>query len=159
MGLYDIGHLAYGDGWAAAAVLFALFIAHALGDFAFQGSFLSRAKSRHADLSDLFPEGQPRGIWWNALLAHSLIHAGGVWLITGSVVLAAIELVLHAIIDFTKCENRISFETDQTLHRLCKVLYVIPLYLIDPNQSWCFPFRARDEAAAALDPSWFLALI
>lgn len=115
--------------WGAVAVFFALLIAHALGDFALQGNFLSQAKNRNADLAHFFPEGSPRSLWWNALLAHALIHAGGVWLVTGFVVLAALELVLHFVIDHMKCENWISFDTDQTLHRLCKVLYALLLFL------------------------------
>ncbi|NIP98868.1 MAG: hypothetical protein GWO24_37925, partial [Akkermansiaceae bacterium] len=75
--------------WGAAVVLFALLISHGVGDFALQSSFLSQAKNRNAKLTQFFPDGSsPRGLWWNALFAHSLIHAGGVWLVTGSVILA-----------------------------------------------------------------------
>ena len=115
--------------WGAAVVFFALLITHAVGDFALQGSFLSQAKNRHAELSQFFSEGAPRSLWWNALFAHALIHAGGVWLVTGYVVLAFAELVLHFLIDYAKCENWIGFSLDQTLHRLCKVLYVVLLFL------------------------------
>ena len=119
--------------WGAVAVFFALLISHAIGDFALQGSFLSRAKNRHNDLSDYFPEGTPPSLWWNALLAHALIHAGGVWLVSGLVVLAFIELVLHTLIDYAKCEEWISFAVDQTLHRLCKLLYAVLLFLNWPG--------------------------
>lgn len=114
--------------WGAAAILLALLIAHALGDFALQGSFLSQAKNRNANLGNLFSEGAPSGLWWNALLAHCLIHAGAVWLVTGYVVLAAAELLLHGLIDYAKCEGWISFRLDQSLHRTCKVLYAVLLF-------------------------------
>ena len=105
-------------------VLFALGIGHALADFALQGDFLSQAKNRHADVAKFFGEnGHPRDLWIHALTAHALIHAGAVWLVTGSVVLAAVELVLHWLIDLAKCENWTSFSTDQYLHLACKAVY------------------------------------
>lgn len=107
--------------WVA---LFALGIAHALADFALQGEFLALAKNRHADSAKFFGEnGQPRWLWVQALTAHSLIHAGGVWLVTGSVVLGAVELILHWFIDYAKNEGWTSFSADQFLHFLCKVAY------------------------------------
>ena len=102
--------------------------AHLLKDFALQGTFMSIAKNRNANLTQFFPnDDSPPGLWWNALFAHSLIHAGGVWLVTGSVFLALLELVLHFVIDYCKCEGWINFAMDQTLHRLCKVLFVVLL--------------------------------
>ncbi len=61
--------------------------------------------------------------------AHCLIHAGFVWLITGSALLGLIEFVVHFIIDVIKCENRTSFQTDQWLHLLSKAIYVIVIWL------------------------------
>ena len=119
--------------WGAVLVFFALLVAHALGDFAFQGSFLSQAKNKNADLSSFFPKGTPRGLWWNALLAHALIHAGAVWLVTGFVLLGLAELVLHFLIDYAKCEGWISFALDQTLHRVCKLVYVLLLFFNWPG--------------------------
>jgi len=105
-------------------VLFALGVGHALADFSLQGDFLSQAKNRHADVAKFFGEnGQPRDLWIHALTAHALIHAGAVWLVTGSVVLGVVELVLHWIIDYAKCENWTSFSLDQYLHLACKVAY------------------------------------
>ena len=43
--------------------------------------------------------------------------------------LAAIELVLHFLIDYAKCEEWISFTMDQSLHRLCKLLYAVLLLI------------------------------
>ncbi len=119
--------------WGAVLVFFALLVAHALGDFALQGSFLSQAKNKNSDLSRFFPSGTPRGLWWNALLAHALIHAGAVWLVTGFVLLGFAELVLHFLIDYAKCEDWISFATDQSLHRVCKLLYVLLLFFNWPG--------------------------
>ncbi len=108
----------------AAVIFFALVIGHALADYPLQGRFLSIAKNRHADVTSLF-EGNlpPRGLWIHALTAHSLIHAGVVWFITGSLTLSLVEMVLHWLIDFVKCEKWTSFTVDQFLHVACKAGY------------------------------------
>ena len=95
-------------------LIFALLIWHALADFPLQGPYLSAAKNRNN------PE---YGVWYIALFMHGLIHAGGVWLITGFVSLALVELVVHCIIDDLKCRNKISFGSDQFLHVMCKIFY------------------------------------
>ena len=133
--MLDLDQVAYNP-WGATVVFFALLITHALGDFAWQGSFLFQAKNRNADQSLFFPKGAPRGLWWNALFAHALIHAGGVWLVTGYVVLAFAELVLHSVIAYAKCEGWISFALDQTLHRICKLIYVVLLYANCAGLDW-----------------------
>ncbi|BCU75423.1 DUF3307 domain-containing protein [Luteolibacter sp. LG18] len=106
------------------AILFALLIGHALADYPLQGAFLAKAKDRHSDSGAMFAESvAPKGLWIHALTAHSLVHAGAVWLVTGSVLLALVELVLHWIIDFAKCEGWTGFTADQLLHVLCKIGY------------------------------------
>lgn len=92
-----------------------LLAAHALCDYPLQGDFLSTAKNRQAPLP-----GVP---WFQALGAHALIHAGAVLVLTGVWWLAAFEAVAHAAIDDAKCAGRISFNTDQALHVLCKLAY------------------------------------
>lgn len=94
-------------------------IGHALADFPLQGSYLSTQKNRH--LAD------GRAEWLVALSAHCLIHAGAVWLVTGSMLLGGIELVLHALIDLGKCEKKFGYLADQALHMLCKLGYVVVL--------------------------------
>ena len=126
--------------WAAVVVFFALLISHAIGDFALQGNFLSQAKNRNANLEAFFPNGTPRGLWFNALLAHALIHAGGVWLVTGLAMFAFIELLVHFLIDYIKCEGWISFSMDQSLHRLCKLLYAALLFANWPGWLHWNPF-------------------
>jgi hypothetical protein len=108
----------------AAVIFFALLIGHVVADYPLQGRFLAMAKNRHANVSNLFGgETPPRGIWLHALTAHSLVHAGAVWLITGSIMLGLVELVLHWLIDFAKCEKLMNFTTDQLLHVACKAGY------------------------------------
>jgi hypothetical protein len=110
-------------------VFLALAIGHAVADFPLQGPFLAEAKNRHGDVSSYFVNETPSGVWFHAMTAHSLIHAGAVWWITGSAVLGSIELVLHWIIDYAKCEGWTSFSTDQILHYVCKVTYAMLIYL------------------------------
>ena len=117
----------------ALMVLFAFLVVHAVADFGLQGPFLAQAKNRGADLSAFFGETPPPGVWVHALTAHSLIHAGGIWLVSGSVVLGAIELVLHWVIDFAKSGRLFGFHVDQGLHIACKLGYVAALYYLPPG--------------------------
>jgi hypothetical protein len=97
------------------AVFFALAVCHALADFPFQGKYLADQKARHS--------ADSREEWLVALCAHSLIHAGGVWLVTGSLTLGVAEWILHAVIDFCKGERKFGLVTDQILHLACKAAY------------------------------------
>lgn len=111
-----------------AVLAFAMIIGHAFGDFPLQGEFLAVGKNRHLDGAKQFGgvPGPPH-LWIYALTAHSLIHSGIVWLITGSPVLAVVEMVAHWIIDFIRCENWISFSVDQAFHVSCKIIYAVLL--------------------------------
>lgn len=101
--------------------MFALMIVgHAIADYPLQGDFLSKAKNRFAPLA-----GVP---WYQALGAHSIIHGGFVFAITGSLVLGVAETAVHFLIDDTKCRGRISFNTDQFLHIACKALWALAVY-------------------------------
>lgn len=105
--------------------LFAAFVvAHALCDFPLQGAYLAKQKSRR--LADGFGE------WIVALSAHCVIHAGAVWLVSGSLLLGAVELILHGLIDTAKSEGKIGLFTDQSLHLICKLAYVVVLVRYGP---------------------------
>lgn len=110
---------------SALTLLFALVIGHAVADFPLQGDFLSRGKNRHTEPPKLADgKSSPADLWVYLMTAHCLIHAGFVWLITGSALLALAELVLHWAIDALKCEGKTSFAMDQWLHVVCKAVYV-----------------------------------
>lgn len=97
--------------------LFALMIAgHAVADYPLQGEFLAKAKNRFAPV-----DGVP---WYQAMGAHAAIHGGVVGCLTGSVLLGVLECVSHVVIDDLKCGRRISYNMDQLLHVLCKVVWV-----------------------------------
>lgn len=100
--------------------LFAAFVVvHALADFPLQGEYLARHKSRKG--------ADSRSDWLVALSAHCVIHAGGVWLVSGSLSLAAVELTLHGLTDLGKGEEKYGLVPDQLLHLACKLGYVLVL--------------------------------
>ncbi|MDP4625054.1 MAG: DUF3307 domain-containing protein [Akkermansiaceae bacterium] len=112
-------------------LFFAMAIGHAFADYPLQGTFLAIGKNRHLDSSQLFGGNDaPKDLWIHALSAHSLIHSGFVWAITGSGLLALVEFILHWITDFIRCERWISYSADQGIHFSCKLIYAVVLV-------WC----------------------
>lgn len=97
------------------ATLWWLIVGHAICDYPLQGDFLARAKNHTRPIPDV--------PWWICLAAHSMIHGGAVALITGSVLLGAMEALLHALFDHVKCAGGITFEQDQVFHILTKVAF------------------------------------
>lgn len=95
----------------------ALCIGHALADYPLQGGFLAAAKNHRRPTP-----GVPPII---ALSAHAAIHAGMVWAATGHFALGACEFVAHTVIDFLKCDGRLSFTADQVCHVACKALWIL----------------------------------
>lgn len=96
--------------------IFALMVvAHALADYPLQGDFLSKAKNHTAPIA-----GVP---FYQALAAHSAIHAGFVGIITGSIWLGLAEFIIHTATDYAKCDGRISYNTDQAIHIGCKIVW------------------------------------
>ena len=94
--------------------LFLLICGHFLVDYALQSEFIAKAKNRNQPIP---------GIDWQwVMTAHCAMHAGVVYLITGSILLGLIEFVAHFVIDVTKCDVKITFNEDQYLHIVTKVL-------------------------------------
>ena len=88
---------------------------HFIADYPLQGDFLSKAKAKAFE---------PAVPWYQAMLAHSFIHASGVLLITANWGFFLIELTAHFVIDKLKCDGHINFNQDQILHFMCKAGYV-----------------------------------
>lgn len=109
--------------WAPWSLLFALIIGHALADYPLQGKFLAIRKNRHIKSIDYTGDSPPQ-LWVYCLSAHSLVHAGTVWIVTGSAFFGFVEFVLHWLIDFAKCEKWTNFHQDQSLHLISKLAYV-----------------------------------
>ncbi len=106
-------------------LFFALVIGHMVADYPLQTEFLAIGKNHRLPL-DQIPGGLSgtRGVWIHCLTAHALIHGGTVWIITGSVILALCEVVLHWVIDFMKSAGWTNLHVDQLLHLVCKGAYV-----------------------------------
>lgn len=86
-----------------------------MADFPDQGNFLAQAKDHTNPL--------PNTPFYHALIAHSAIHGGVVWFLTGSLALGIAEFFLHGIVDFLKCQKVFTFSEDQYLHIGLKLLY------------------------------------
>ena len=101
-----------------------LLIGHAFCDFALQPTAMAigKCKTKINQKNPKSGEGSPDWYYW--LGAHTLIHGGAVWLITGNVYIGMTEIILHWIIDQMKCNNRTKMHIDQFLHIACKVIYV-----------------------------------
>jgi len=108
---------------AIAILFFALSIGHVLADYPLQGSYLARTKIPSSSSNNDSSEG--KHLWGFSLYAHCLIHAGLVWVITGNVWFALVELVAHAIIDLLKIKEKTGYACDQILHYACKLVYAI----------------------------------
>lgn len=99
----------------AMTMLIALFAAHFFFDYAGQGDFMSNAKNSTKPI--------PTVPWQQILFAHAFIHGAAVALITGIWWLLIPELVVHFITDHAKCNGKISYNTDQAIHFLCKLVW------------------------------------
>jgi Protein of unknown function (DUF3307) len=102
---------------AIASRLFLLIAGHALADYPLQGDFLARGKN--------FRNPIPGVPWYQCMLAHCMIHAGVVYLITHSLVIGLAEFGLHFMIDYAKCDGRLTFNQDQGLHIVCKGIWAV----------------------------------
>jgi hypothetical protein len=99
------------------SLFFAFLVIHTLADFPLQGDYLARQKVRK--------NASSKTDWLIALTAHSIIHSGGVWLVTGSLGFGLTEFALHWLIDLAKGEGKFGVVVDQSLHLLCKIAYVV----------------------------------
>jgi len=102
-----------------STLLFMLVFGHALADYPLQGEFLATAKNRNTPIGKQF--------WKVALPAHAIIHGGFVMLITGSLLLALAEVIIHGVTDWFKCEGKISIHIDQLIHLVCKVAWAFAI--------------------------------
>jgi len=95
-----------------------LLIGHAIADFALQTEWMALAKQPGRRF-----DGEV--IWPPVLAWHAAMHAGAVKLATGSWLLAGLEFVAHAAIDYARGRGRLSFNADQAAHVGCKVVWAV----------------------------------
>jgi len=97
---------------------------HAFADFALQTDWMYAAKSHRTQTgAEKVEYGLP--LWPLVLGSHALIHGGGVALLTGSILLGALEAVSHAVIDYLKSDEKFGVYTDQGLHIVCKAAWAV----------------------------------
>ena len=102
------------------SILLLLVFFHFLADYPLQGDFLSKAKNRTSPIP-----GVP---WYQAMSAHCGIHAGFVFVATGSVILSLFEFVVHFVTDDLKCQGKLSFDQDQIIHLAAKAAIIGALF-------------------------------
>lgn len=100
-------------------LFYLLLCGHAFADYAFQSDFIATAKNHTTPTGAIF--------WKWVLPAHGLMHSFFVFIITQSIILALFEFLAHCVIDYMKCDGKLTLSQDQLLHIACKVLYVIVL--------------------------------
>lgn len=105
----------------AFSYFFQFMVGHAIADFVFQPQAMGKGKDRNSDIHTKTDGNFPA--WYIWLTAHSLVHGGAVFLVTGSTIFGAAEVLLHGVIDFAKCEGWLTFNQDQALHIGCKAGY------------------------------------
>ena len=93
-----------------------LLIGHAIADYPLQSEWVARAKQPGFTF-----DGE--AIWPSVLACHAGIHAGVVKLVTGSWLLAGLEFVAHAGIDYSRGRRFLSYNGDQAAHVGCKVVW------------------------------------
>jgi hypothetical protein len=101
-------------------MLLLLVFCHFLADYPLQGDFLAKAKNPVNPI--------PNIPWYQAMVAHCSIHAGFVFLVTGNFLFAGIEFFVHYLTDTAKCKGRISYNIDQFIHIITKIVIVLLAY-------------------------------
>ncbi len=102
---------------AFLTLLCLLMLGHILMDFPLQTDFMAKGKNWNTAVPDI--------PWYYIMGAHCALHAGAVWLLTGSPLLGMIEFVIHFILDCLKCAGKTNMHIDQGGHFLCKVGYAL----------------------------------
>lgn len=97
---------------------------HLVGDYIFQSDAVASGKNKHAD---------PRkfGVdWWYWMSAHAAFHGAIVGYITHNTWIGVAEFIVHWLIDYGKCEKWYQLHTDQILHTVSKLVWVVLLFLM-----------------------------
>ena len=95
-----------------------LVLAHFVCDFVLQSDRMAVEKI----------PGRDRTLHWGWWLgSHAATHGLAVALLTGIPLLGALETLIHAILDWLKGRYRFTLAWDQSLHVLCKLIWVLIL--------------------------------
>ena len=94
-----------------------LLFAHFLLDYPLQGDFLSKAKNRFEPIKHV--------PWYQAMFAHTALHGLAVGFITGVWLFAILEMAIHWTTDDLKCRGELTFNQDQAIHIICKLVWAV----------------------------------
>lgn len=104
-------------------ILFLMLFTHVLGDFILTTEASSRYKNQHIDR----PSGVPGWGYW--LTAHAFLHGGLIYFVTENWLIAMYIFLMHWIIDYVKCNDKINADQDQVLHISC-ILFVLTMGML-----------------------------
>ena len=119
--------------------LFILLFLHALADFTLQTDVMAKGKNRKSEVKNYdhwvnILNRDPKlfkKCWFYWLTAHALIHGGIIALIFPEFwYLGLIEVIIHFIIDFMKCQNKLNPHQDQFLHFIFRIMYLVNMVII-----------------------------
>jgi len=99
-----------------------LIFMHAVTDGALQTGAMGQMKSRHFTTQH-HKSGRITSCWWSFLSCHALVNGAGVYMVTGSFILAFAEAGVHWLIDFCSCEDWYPHYLDQVFHFSSKLLW------------------------------------
>jgi hypothetical protein len=102
----------------------ALLFFHYLFDYPLQGDWLSRAKSRFNPI--------PGAPWYHAMFAHTFMHGAAVMFVTGMWTLGLLEMIVHWITDDLKSRGALTFNQDQAIHIISKLIWGYVAYTVLP---------------------------
>jgi hypothetical protein len=98
-------------------MLWWLLVGHVMCDGPLQTGVLSNSKSSPDLKLAVF-----------GYIGHAVLHGGAVALVTGQVWLGMLETLCHLAIDVSKRRGLIGAVLDQSLHMLCKILWVALIF-------------------------------
>ena len=101
-------------------LLIVLALGHFVADFPLQGDRMAVEKCPGKDVTLNWR-------WW--ITAHAATHGFMVSLLTGVPLLGLAEMGAHLLIDYGKIHLRYSLLLDQTLHLICKLVWIGCLFL------------------------------
>ena len=105
---------------AVSRTLALLLAMHAACDYALQDEKMERYKNPRKNRDD-----PTYGPWWWTMAAHSAINAGGVMVVTGSMIISLAEFMAHFTLDNMKCRGMISTHEDQSMHIFSKLVWAL----------------------------------
>jgi hypothetical protein len=111
----------------ATNLLALLAMGHFLGDFGLQGDRMASEKCPGRSVTLGWG-------WW--LGSHAAIHGLLVGLLTGLPLLGMAEWGVHALIDLGKCRGSYNLAIDQTLHLVCKLVWLLIVLRLERLPAW-----------------------